>query len=196
MPPLQHNKFILALCAMLLSGGCTMLDEMQGRTSGNATGEATGAPVESTAMTPTADINWLLRYYRHVSTFPDNALNDEYQRAKKAFTAEKTAPNQWRLAMLLSIPSADFHDPGRAATLFKELANDKLEKDPVLNNTAFLMYVLLNEQSRSDIRSSSLAEQLAESQSVNKKLQDQLDALKAIEDTLYERNKMEATPKP
>lgn len=195
--PLQRNKLILALLTALLFGGCTVVKQLQNGTSTAATtGDTVDTPVEQPADTEKMNIDWLLRYYRHVRTTPGKALIDEYERTKKAFEVEQTEENHWRLAMLLSVPGTAFHDAGRSSTLFKDLTNDKLEQDPVLNNAAFLMYSLLNEQHQISKKSDSLAEQLVESQSANKKLQKQLDALKAIEDTLYERNKTEVAPKP
>lgn len=98
--------------------------------------------------------------------------------------------------MLLSIPGTSFYDAGRSSDLFKELTNNDLEHDPRLNDAAFMMHTLVNEQHRIFRRSDTLEAQLAESQAANKKMQNQLDALKAIEDTLYQRNKAEVKPKP
>lgn len=193
--PLQRNKLILALLTALLFGGCTVVKQLQNGTSAT-TDDTVDTPVEQPAETGRMDIDWLLRYYRHARTASGQTLTDEYQSTKKAFEAEHTAKNQWRLAMLLSIPGTAFHDTERSSTLFKDLTSDELEQDPVLNDAAYLMYSLLKEQHYISKKSDSLAQQLVESQSANKKLQEQLDALKAIEDTLYERNKSEVTPKP
>ena len=207
--PLQRNKLIFALLTTLLLGGCTVIKQLQDGSSANATTGDTmdsmnttetmtirDTPIKQPAKTKKMNIDWLLRYYRHASSASAKVLTDEYQRTKKDFSENQTEKNQWRLAILLSIPGTAFHDAERSSILFKELTNDKLERDPVLNNAAFLMHSLLNEQHHISRKSNSLAEQLVESQSANKKLQEQLDALKAIEDTLYERNKTEVTPKP
>jgi len=204
--PLQRNKLIFALLTALLFGGCTVIKQLQdGSTASAATGgtvdsmnttKTVDTPIEQPAKTRKMNIDWLLRYYRYASSASAKVLTDEYQRAKKEFSEKQTEKNQWRLAILLSIPGTAFHDTERSSSLFKELTNDKLERDPVLNNAAFLMHSLLNEQHHISRKSNGLAEQLVESQSANKKLQEQLDALKAIEDTLYERNKTEVTPKP
>jgi hypothetical protein len=142
------------------------------------------------------DINWLFRYYRWASTASGKALTEEYEKTKKEFSEKWTAKNQWRLAMLLSIPNTSFYDAGRSSDLFKALTNHELEHDPHLNDAAFLMHTLVNEQRRMIRKSDALEAQLTDAQAANKTLQDQLDALKAIEDTLYQRNKAEVKPKP
>ena len=80
--------------------------------------------------------------------------------------------------------------------LFKELADSSPDQDPVINDAAFLMYSWAKEQHQANKRVTNLEGQLEESRSANKTLQDQLDALKAIEENLYQRNKVEVPPKP
>ena len=98
--------------------------------------------------------------------------------------------------MLLSLPSTPFYDPARSSVLFKELTNTSADQGPVINDAAFLMYSLVKEQHQTNKRAVDLEGQLAESRSANKTLQEQLEALKAIEENLSQRNKVEAAPKP
>ena len=142
------------------------------------------------------DTRWLFRYYRLANIASTETLANEYEIAKNEYEAAKTPDNQWRLAILLSIPGTPFHDAGRSSELFKELTNDDFEKDPSLNDTAYLMYSLLKEQNHAGMKSDELEKRLAEYQAANRKLQDQLDALKKIEETLYQRNKAEDIPQP
>ncbi len=163
------------------------------------------------------DINWLLRYYRLINTETDKQLTDEYEKTRKEFSEKKTLKSQWQLAILLSIPSASFYDAGRSTDLFKELTNNDLEHDTNLNDAAYLIYTLVNEQYRIGRKSDTIEAQLIESQAANKPLQDklkslqaqltevqaanqtlqdQINALKAIEDALDQRNKAEDKPKP
>ena len=131
-----------------------------------------------------------------VSVVSGKELEDEYQQASKAYTARRNAENQWRMAILLGIPGTAFYDTGRSSTLFKELTNEEFHQPPELNDAAYVMYSLLNAQNQLDKKLSTATDRLNESQSANKKMQEQLDALKAIESTLYQRNKAEENPKP
>lgn len=173
-----------------------MVDEMQQQPT---TRTAWAAPVSQGTVAytrGTPDIHRVFRYYRLASTLSAKDLDNEYQVASKEYAAKKTAENQWRMAILLCIPGTAFYDSGRSSTLFKELTNEGFHQPPELSDAAFLMYSLLNAQNQLDKKLSAATDRLTESQSANKKMQEQLDALKAIEDTLSQRHKAEETPKP
>jgi len=197
----QHKFKLLAVIVTVISGGCTVLDKYPDRV------ETAAPPVARTRDASTdqlavmhnsskVDIAWIFQYYRLISTIPPKVLNDEFEKTKKDLSAEKTAWNQWQMAMLLSLPSAPFYDPGRSAVLFKSLAETSGDQDPVINDAAFLMYSWIKEQHQVNKRAVDLEGQLSESRSENKTLEDQLKALKAIEENLYQRNKVEVLPKP
>jgi hypothetical protein len=216
---LIRPKFcVFAFIVVLLSSGCTVLDKFpdQAETakplppvkkapasspkekSPTSSAEEESPTSQLAAMHDSSklDIAWVFQYYRLISTVPPKVLNDEFERTKKDFSADKTTWNQWQLAMLLSLPSAPFYEPERSTMLFKELVDSPADQDPVINDAAFLMYSWVKEQHHITKRAADLEAQLAESRSANKTLQDQLDALKAIEENLYHRNKLEVLPKP
>lgn len=197
----QHKFLFFAIVIAVISSSCTVLDKFPNRINNDK------APVSDAEDSQTGqlaamhdsskvDVAWVFQYYRLISTVPARVLNDEFERTKKDFSAGKTIWNQWQLAMLLSLPSAPFYDPGRSSMLFKDLVDSSADQDPVINDAAFLMYSWVKEQHQASKRAADLEEQLAESRSTNKTLQDQLNALKAIEENLYQRNKVEVPPKP
>jgi len=197
----QHKLKLLAVIVTVISSGCTVLDKFPNQV------ETVTPPVSDTQDASTdqlaelhdsakVDIAWVFQYYRLISTIPPKVLNDEFEKTKKDLSTEKTAWNQWQLAMLLSLPSAPFYDPGRSSILFKSLAERSGDQDSVINDAAFLMYSWIKEQHQANKRAVDLEGQLSESRSENKTLQDQLEALKAIEENLYQRNKVEVLPKP
>ena len=201
----QHKSLFFAITIAVITCGCTVIDKFPHR--GVNTVEAAKPSVSTTVDSPMSqltamhdsskvDIAWVFQYYRLISTVPAKVLNDEFEKTKRDFSAEKTLWNQWQLAMLLSLPSAPFHNPERSSMLFKELADSSSDQDPVINDAAFLMYSWSKEQHLANKRITDLERQLDESRSANKTLQDQLDALKAIEENLYQRNKVEVPPKP
>lgn len=203
---IQHKSLIFIIILAAASGSCTVLTQFpDGTSTTQASHPAQAAPSaeknqagQLAAMhdAKKVDMTWVLQYYRLISTVPIKLLSDEFERTKNDVSAEKTARHQWQLAMLLSIPSAPFYDPERAVTLFRQLANDDTAQDSVTSDAAFLLYSLINERTQISKKSAMLEEQLVEAQAANKKLEDQLDALKAIEQNLYQRNKVEVIPKP
>lgn len=191
--PVLPKILIIVTAITLFGSSCAGLDQQR-----KGIGAAAAAPDSSDNLagrlaslhdTSKANIAWLLQYYRLISTIPIKVLNDEFERTKNDYAARKTPRNQWQLALLLSLPAASFYDPGRSAILFRELAGDNPEQDPTVNDAAFLMYSMVNEQHQ-------IGKKLDEAQAANKTMQDKLDALKAIESTLYERNKAEVKSKP
>jgi len=188
--------FALLIVTSVTCCGCAPIDEMHRR---GATPVGSAAPVREAGAAYTReapDLQRLFRYYRTASTLSPKELDGEYQQASRAFAVKRSAENQWRMALLLGIPGSAFYDSTRSSTLFKELTNEEFHQSAELNDAAYLMYSLLNAQSQLDKKLSAATDRLNESQSANKKMQDQLDALKAIESTIYQRNKAEDTPKP
>ena len=205
----QHKFSLFAAVIMTISCGCTVIDKFPNqvnsvKTPASGVDDTSASAAENSPTGKLAamhdaskvDVAWVFQYYRLISTIPAKVLGDEYERTKKEFSSNKTIWNQWQLAMLLSLPSASFYDPGRSSAYFKELADSSADQDPVINDAAFLMYSWVKEQRQTSKRAADLEDQLAESRSANKTLQDQLEALKAIEENLYQRNKVEVPPKP
>ena len=197
----QHKFFLITVIVTMISSGCTVLDQFPDQI------ETVKPAVDDTQNSAThqlktmhdsskVDIAWVFQYYRLISTITPKMLNDAFEKTKKDLSQEKTVWNQWQMAMLLSLPSAPFYDPGRSSILFKSLAETSGDQDPVINDAAFLMYSWMKEQHQANKRAADLEGQLSESHSENKTLQDQLEALKAIEENLYQRNKVEGLPKP
>ena len=203
----QHKLFLTAVVVAMISSGCTVLDRFPNQVETakppvadvNDVGDSQDAVTHQLATmhdSSKVDVAWVFQYYRLISTIPPKLLNAEFEKTKKDLSEEKTAWNQWQMAMLLSLPSAPFYDPGRSSILFKSLAESPGDQDPVINDAAFLMYSWIKEQHQAYKRAVDLEGQLSKSRSENKTLQDQLKALKAIEENLYQRNKVEVLPKP
>jgi hypothetical protein len=200
----QHKHFLFVITIAVISSGCTVIDQWPAMTNPASAAKPavttdTDSPMSKlTAMHDSSkvDVAWIFQYYRLISTVSPKVLNDEFEKTKKDFATKKTPWDRWQMAMLLSLPSAPFHDPERSAMLFKELSESSSGQDPVINDAAFLMYSWTYAQHQAYKRAAGLEEQLNESHSANKTLQDQLNALKAIEENLYQRNKVEVPPKP
>jgi len=201
-----HKSLIFIIILAAASSSCTVLSQFPDEastTQGSHPAQAAPSAEKNQAGqlaamhdTKRVDMTWVLQYYRLINTVPIKMLSEEYERTKNDFSAEKTARYQWQLAMLLSIPSAPFYDPERATALFKQLTNSDSAQDSITSDAAFLLYSVIYALNQSSKKSAMLEEQLAETQAANKKLEDQLDALKAIEKNLNQRNKVEVIPKP
>jgi hypothetical protein len=199
---MQHKYLIFAAIVTVFASSCTVIDKFPPKSS--TTEPAVGVPDDAAPMgqlaamhdTSKVDIAWVFQYYRLISTVPVKILKEEFERTKKEFSEDKTMWNEWQMAMLLSLPSAPFYDPERSSALFKELADTATDQGPLYNDVAYVMYSSVKELYLVRKKAEGVEEQLSESRSANKTLQDQLEALKAIEENLYHRNKVEVSPKP
>ena len=204
----QHNFLILISLIAVISSGCTAIAKFpiqrdtvkppvsEAEDSSSTEQSSPTGQLAALHATTKVDIAWIFQYYRLISTVPAKVLNDEFERTNKEYSADKTPWNQWQLAMLLSLPSASFYDSARSSALFKDLADTGAGQGPVINDAAFLMYSWTKQQHQTYQKAADLEQKLTEAQSANKTLQDQLEALKAIEENLYQRNKVEVSPKP
>ena len=200
---------LFSLVVLALCDSCTVIDKFPVNSvsakppvssvsegPANSTDDVSTGQLAAMHDSSKVDVAWVFQYYRLISTIPTKVLLDEYERTKKEFSTGKTPWNQWQMAMLLSLPSASFYDPGRSSLLFKELSDTTSDQGPVIKDAAFLLYSWVKGQHQASKREAELEAQLAESRSANKTLEDQLEALKAIEENLYQRNKVEVAPKP
>lgn len=117
-----------------------------------------------------------LDYFARIRHRPVRELRLEYDSLRKAFADSKSNHDRVRLALLLSLPAAPFHDEAQALELLEPLTRDATNEYQAL---AQLLATMLNEQRR--LNSQTLA------------LQQKLERIKALEKELQQRA---ATPEP
>ncbi len=123
----------------------------------------------------------LVAYVQRVAALPAEEQRRELNVSTQTFSKDRGAQGRVRLALLLAVPGTAFNDDIRAAGLLEPLAESaaqELPKGP-LQQFAGLLYAQISERTREQRRSAQLREQL--------------EALKAIERGIIEREK--ARPK-
>jgi len=119
----------------------------------------------------------LIAYSRWLATARADEQRREFTSVSQAFARDAGAYTRVKLALLLSVPGSGFTDEGRAVALLEPLAGSVAGTTPAstapLREFAFLLHGQLGERVREQKRSAQLREQL--------------DALKAIERSLIER---------
>lgn len=136
-------------------------------------------PVTTPSAAEAASVARLLAYYRRISVLPPAELQSEYAAAEQAFLRDGRPEHRLRLALLLSLPDASFHNPDSALRLLQGYAGRGDPNDALANFTFFLIARSIeqyNAQTRLDA-----ASQRATA------LQRQLDGLKLIERSLNRR---------
>lgn len=138
---------------------------------------------------------WWLDYHRNMHAPLPNTLAAEYKSAAAAWSSDNSLHNRLRMITLLSLRDAAFYDPERALILLNELIDEHGGQPKIIQDAAVLVKsnILTVVQDQKKIQT--LAGKIKELQNNNTAIQQQLNALKEIERSIYERRKVEVTNK-
>ena len=165
---MMRNSLLLAL-ALLLAGCAGM--------------RIPGAPETGLEERQVID---LIDYTQRVAAMSAEQQRLEYNASNQAFAKDKGTMNRMRLAFLLAIPSASFHDTARAANLLEPVTASAAAASP-LRSLARLLYAQLNERAGEQKRTSQMHEQLEALKEADRNMREKLDALKEIERSIMQR---------
>lgn len=134
-----------------------------------------------------------LAYARRLHTLSDDALQREYTALSRPSARKKDVADRLRLALLLMGPDPRLRDDAKAAALLRDIAQDKAA-DPETKDFAVLLAQVAEERLRRAERCQALAEKGKEAQNRADALQEKLDALKAIERNIINRESNPSVP--
>ena len=122
----------------------------------------------------------LMNYAQRIRAMGNEELLAEYTATSQSLARQKSDGTRLRLALLLSLPGATFHDDARAAALADEVAGRKNPENNSLRPLALMISTAASERQK-------LAQRLQEEGKRGDALQQKLDELKAIEKNLMNR---------
>jgi hypothetical protein len=128
------------------------------------------APVQPIAPPP--EIKRLLDYFRSLKKLGSVELAREHDNARAAFARTRSDYDRLRLALVVSLPDTAFNDESRALELVEPMTKSQ---QSILNDLAILIHAFVSEYRRLE-------------QSLQG-MQEKLDALKAMERNLIQREK-------
>lgn len=134
--------------------------------------EVAPVPAPAPAPAPAPEFKRLLDYFRGLKKLAGVELAREYDNARTAFARTRSDYDRLRLALLHALPDTAYSDESRALDLLEPLIKSQ---NSMLHDLAFLIHAFVYQQRR-------LEHSL---QSVQQKL----DALKALEKNLIERQR-------
>jgi len=111
-----------------------------------------------------------IEYFGSTRQLPAREVRAEYDAVRKSFSNTRSDFDRVRLALLLSLPNAPFHDEGQALELLEPLSRDAGNE---YNGLAQLVTTLLAEQRRRTHQATAL--------------QQKLDRIKALEQEMQQR---------
>ena len=147
-------------CAVAL-GGCAYLAPFPGTSSARESQES-------------RQVIELIAYTQRIGTLQAEEQQRELNASSQTFTKDRGAYGRVRLALLLALPGTAFNDDAKAAGLLESLAAGTSESPPgPMQQFAGLLYAQISERLREQRRTAQLKEQL--------------EALKAVERKIIER---------
>jgi hypothetical protein len=194
VPKVLQMPAILA-ASMLLGAGCAWMRP--------TTDKPDPTTVASADQTQAAEALRLVRYANQLRSLSDADLDREYRLTEQALQAGRTPSAALRMSLLLTVPRSEYRDEQRAAALLQEVqvgANDTAYRELA----QFLLAVLVESSGALAEASQSKNAVLAGAEVTNREMQalrqallaertrrgeleQQVEALKKIEQSLNER---------
>ncbi len=191
------RNFLLLFVICLATAGCVNL----GRMAPQSEATPASAPVRPHSATEPSpdeaawrDVAWLLDYYHQITLQSRVSLEKDFRQARREMDDHPSPRHQLRLAMLVATPGTRYHDHTQATSWLQDIIKDE-QQNSTLRDFAFILYNSLDRQQKIRAKLGTLNARIKDLQSNNQTLQEQLDALKAIEKSFYERDKIEDTTK-
>lgn len=128
---------------------------------------------EAERVRENAEVSALLAYYQWLLDLPAEALRREYHGINQAYARERSEMLRLRLAMLLNVPGAAWHDDARLVALLEAAASGKAPPDSPRRQLVVFMLKTAAERLRGQRRAEDL--------------QQKLESIMAIERSLRER---------
>ncbi len=196
---MPHNWRIISIGLISLGvSACGMMPPQKQATGNNTS--TPSAPVEAREISASelaalATIRWWLDYQQSISTQTQKLTAAEYKSAESSLIMDASLHNRLRMITLLSVRGTPFHNPERALKILDEIIADPHTQSKLIRDSASLAKanILSSQQDQKKIQA--LMENIKELQNNNTAIQNQLDALKEIERSIYERRKVEVTNK-
>jgi hypothetical protein len=135
------------------------------------------APVPIEVLPPVDEakqVAELIAFYTRVAALPTEEQKREFGAATQAYNRDRSMVNRIRLAVALALPGTPFEDDARAIGLLEPYAAPTAGSSP-LRQFAALLHAQLSDRVRWQKRAD--------------QLKDQLDALRAVERSLIERER-------
>jgi hypothetical protein len=137
------------------------------------------------------DANRMLAYAQRLLMLSQDALQRERTAAMRALARRKSALNRLRMALLLALADPPLRDDARAAVLLQGILKDKMAAT-ALKNLAAVLARVVDERLQQEERYRKLAAKATEGERRADLLQHKLDALKAIEKTMINREPVQS----
>lgn len=211
---LKRGLFAVAIAlAVTLQSGCEILDKLSKSNNAAVTtpeASAEPAPQPAPVIEPFSEqpSNWrpilpheldahfeeseallhLLRYSRRLGEMTSGELDEEYTALKKLSHEQKSSIGmQVKLALLLSTSAASFRDNERAKKILSGVINTEEKRGKVLKEYAYTLLVAIDQNEKAEYQNQQLRKKLKSEIERREQLEQKLEALKSIEESITQR---------
>lgn len=130
----------------------------------------------------------LMRYSRRLGELTTAELDQEYQSFKSLQDEQLfTMSKQLQLALLLSTANASFHNTEEAKKILSAIINTNQKRGVVLREYAYSLLVTIEQNQKSQQQNLTLRKKLKKEIERRQQLEQKLEALKSIEESITQR---------
>ena len=208
---------VASLVFVMLQSGCEILDQLRTDNSEpkpvqqpTETTESTSDPALAPVISPFAEqsSSWrpilpheldaqfeeseillnLFRYSRRLGEMSTQELEQEYQAFKNLTAPQKTGISaQMRYALLLSAPNAGFRDDEGAKKILAKIIKTEKQRGVMLREYAYNLLIAIDQNEKAEQQNTLLRKKLKSEIDRREALEQKLEALKSIEESITQR---------
>ena len=192
----RYFRNILAgmLClSIIMVGGCALFGiDTQSEQGTEGENEAnvnpnSAASIDAPLVSANDSLLAMMRYMQFVSNLDKGQLGDEFKRINDSYFARPNDRLALKRAMLLMQRGTDFYDRVQAQQLLYDIVNKEDSNTPVFKDFAKMLLLIIEMQGSHDQQYTDLEKELQQEVQKRKKTEEQLEALKSIEESISQR---------
>jgi hypothetical protein len=189
------NRRVVWLAGILLLAGCQILEvkdpagtnSPETEASESATANNHAASIDAPLVAANDSLLAMLRYSRYINTLDKQQLEIELKKVTDAYFLRANERTGLKLALILIKPDSGFSDVNQAKQILTDITNSD-QSLPEFQEFSRFMLLRITERERDNRRYNDLEERMNNELAARKKLEEQLEALKTIEQSISERH--------
>jgi hypothetical protein len=188
------SRLIIAVGASVYLAGCATLagnaagtDKSADESTRQDSNRNTAASIETPLVSANDSLLAMMRYWRYINGLTTESLQAEFKRINDAYFIRPNDRTGLKRAMLLMMPGTDFYDLNQAKQLVADIIKSDDKSVPAFKEYAQFLTSIIESQQETNQRYTQLQDKLAQEQREREKIEQKLEALKSIEESMIQR---------
>lgn len=186
------SRLIIAISVSVYLAGCAT---PAGDTTNKSAGEAakqganqnTAASIETPLVSANDSLLAMMRYWRYINGLNTETLEQEFKRINDAYFIRPNDRTGLKRAMLLMMPGTNYYDLNQAKQVVADIIKSDDKSVPAFKEYAQFLTSIIESQQEANQRYTQLQDKLAREQHQREQLEQKLEALKSIEESMIQR---------